>query len=309
VLSGLLLAGILSAGCSTARAPAHSEVAVVDGDPIIQMVPAEKLPSLENPALVSVPRHTDPPAPWEPIVGIPLARESRGYPVGLLDTYEVVNDRAEGVDYVVTRCPLAQIEAVYDRRVEGRTLTFVNSGTLWRDTLVMQDRETGTLWTVATGRALYGPLAGERLRPIPAVLSTSNAWTENHPDARYLDTGDLTETPLRLSLYEASSWQGFSGRKTADARYEPKAKLYSVAEGSEALAFTEEDVKGRGCIRSTLGERAVLLEWDPGDDAPRAYRPEGTCLEEIAVVPMYWFALDRHFETVHTLSKRTAGAS
>ncbi len=295
---------LLSLGCFGSAALSRPPVAVVDGDPIIQMTPPDRLPALDNPHLTVLKQHTDPPAPWEPVVGIPLERASRTYPLGLLDRYEVVNDRAEGLDYVVTRCPLAQIAAVYDRRIAGRTLTFVNSGALWRDTLVIQDRETGTLWTVATGRALYGPLEGECLHPIPAVLATSRAWSEAYPDARYLDTGELSETPLNLSLYAASSWQGVSGLKTADRRYEPKAKLYSVADGGEALAFTEDDLKGSGCVETELGGRIILLEWDAGNDAPRAYRTERERTEELAVVPMYWFALDRHFETVRTLAER-----
>ena len=38
------------------------------------------------------------------------------------------------------------------------------------------------------------------------------------------------------------------------------------------------------------------------DDAPSACRPsEGGGFEEVAVIPIYWFALDRHFQTVRTL--------
>ena len=149
---------------------------------------------------------------WEPVVGI----AGRGYPLGLLDRYEVVNDVAARTPYVVARCPLAGLAAVYDRRVGGRTLTFINSGALWRDTLVLEDRETGTLWTAATGEALYGPLRGERLTPIPATNATMNAFAESNPRARYLDTGELTETSISMSLYNSSGWQGFSGFQTKD---------------------------------------------------------------------------------------------
>jgi hypothetical protein len=198
--------------------------------------------------------------------------------------------------------------AVYDRHVAGRTLTFVNSGALWRDTLVIEDRETGTLWTVATGQALYGPLAGERLTPVPAILATSRAWSDACPDTRYLDTGETTETPVSLSLYALSPWEGVSGVKTVDRRYKPKATLYTVSDGKQALAFTEKDVKTMGCVEARLGRTPVFLEWDATDDAPRAFRSEDGPAEELAVVPMYWFALDRHFESVHTLSAASPGA-
>ena len=298
---GLLLAALLCPACFHSQFRSKPRVAVVGGDPIVQMTSPESFPALDEPALVAPGRHTDPPAPWEPILGVRLGTERRGYPLGLLDRYEVVNDEAQGIPYVVTRCPLAQVAAVYERELDGRTLTFVNSGALWRDTLVMQDRETGSLWSVATGRAIFGPLAGRRLRPVPAILTTSRAWTEAHPRARYLDTGEQTETPLALSLYAASPWQGVSGVKTGDARREPKATLYSVADGAEVLAFTEEDIKGFDPIETTLAGCTILLEWDAREDSPRAFRLEDGWTEELAVVPMYWFALHRHFQTVRTL--------
>jgi hypothetical protein len=289
---------VLLTGCTSLQSQFRTKprVAEVGGDPIVQMAPAENLPSLENPHFSSWKRHTDPPAPWEPVVGI----DGRGYPIGLLDRYEVINDRGPQGPYVVARCPLAGVAAVYDRRVEGRTLTFVNSGALWRDTLVLQDLETGTLWTAATGRGLYGPLQGVQLDAIPAVLTTMNGFARVYPDARYLDTGELTETPLRLSLYSASDWQGVSGIETRDRRYEPKTRLFSVSEGTEALAFTEEDLKRAARIETTLAGCPAWLEWDSERDSPRAFRLVEGATEEIAVVPMYWFALDRHFETLRT---------
>ena len=292
----------LAAGaCFHSQYQTKPAVAVVEGDPIVQMAPPAALPSLDDPAYSLWKAHTDPPAPWEPVVGI----AGRGYPLGLLDRYEVVNDEAPAsrTPYVVTRCPLAGLAAVYDRRVGDKTLTFINSGALWRDTLVLEDRETGTLWTAATGEALYGPLRGERLTPIPATNATMNAFAQAHPRARYLDTGELTETSISMALYNSSGWQGFSGFRTRDTRFEPKAKVYSISDGNEAVAFVEADVKGRGCVTAELGGRLVLLEWDAERDAPRAFRGPSEGSAEIAVVPMYWFAVDRHFETVRTLRR------
>jgi Protein of unknown function (DUF3179) len=304
-----LLASLLalsSTACFAHQFRTKPRVAVVDGDPIVQMKPASKVASLVEPRFVGVGEHTDPPAPWEPIIGVPASGSPRGYPVGLLDRYEVVDVAVKGSSYVVARCALTQISAVYDRVVGGRTLTFVNSGALWRDTLVLKDLETGTLWSAANGRALYGPLEGERLRQLPAILGTSRAWHETFPDALCLDTGETTERPLMMSLYSASPWQGISGVRTEDGRYEPKTEVFTVAEGSEALAFTEEELKKLGPVRRSLAGRPVSLEWDTGLAAPRAFRLDDGCAE-LAIVPMYWFAADRHFETVRTAFD--AGAS
>jgi len=45
---------------------------------------------------------------------------------------------------------------IYARRVGDRTLTFIVSGKLWRDSLIMMDRETRTLWSHVAGEAIHG---------------------------------------------------------------------------------------------------------------------------------------------------------
>jgi hypothetical protein len=65
--------------------------------------------------------------------------------------------------------------AVYDRRLGDRILTFERHGFSFRD------RETGTSWDLA-GRAIEGPLDGERLDPIPYGNHFWFAWAVFKPD-------------------------------------------------------------------------------------------------------------------------------
>jgi hypothetical protein len=62
---------------------------------------------------------------------------------------------------------------VYARSVADATLTFQVSGMLWRNSLIMIDRETGTLWSHVTGAALKGSLAGTSLTKLASVQT---AW-------------------------------------------------------------------------------------------------------------------------------------
>ena len=64
--------------------------------------------------------------------------------------------------------------AAFDPRVGGRSLTFVAQGELF------VDAETGSAWEL-TGRAVSGPLAGERLRPLPQTNSYWFAWAALNP--------------------------------------------------------------------------------------------------------------------------------
>ena len=60
------------------------------------------------------------------------------------------------------------------------------SGMLWRDSLIMMDRETETLWSHVTGEAIRGPLEGTRLEAIPVAHTTWKPWRAAHPDTRAL---------------------------------------------------------------------------------------------------------------------------
>ena len=176
-------------------------------------------------------------------------------------------------------------------------------GTLtWRDTLVLKDRETGTYWSSATGLGLSGPLHGRHLDAVPAAYTTAKAWRRAFPESRYPELGLPTSVPLNMRIYGASPWQGVSGEKTRDLRHPPKKEYLSVASGREVLAFTASEIRRRGAARATLAGSAISIQWDPRREAVRAWTQPAVTRKELAVVPMYWFALVRHFVAVRTLA-------
>ena len=295
-------AACLAAGCFGRQYRENPRVDVVGGDPIVQMKPASKFRNLFHPRMVRAERQSDPPTALERVLGIPFGTSPRAYPLGLLDRYEAVNDAVTGLPYVVARCGLTGVVAVYDRRVRGRELEFENSGALWRDTLVLRDRQTGTYWSAATGAAVSGPLSGARLERVPAVLTFAADWARAHPDSLYLDVGKSTSVPLTMRIYGVSPMQGVSGQKTGDTRYEPKQEVLTLSDEDAAIAFTAAEIETGGASTVQLAGRAVRIEWDSGLQFPRAFRdaPER---RELALVPMYWFAVPRQFASVGTLAE------
>jgi hypothetical protein len=297
----LLAAAAAAAGCLAHQYRSNPRVTVIDGDPIVQMKSPDAFPAVVKPSLVDPRQHSDPPDADSRVLGLAVGAVPRAYPIGLLDRFEVVNDAVPGLPFVVARCALIGVAAIYDRRAGGHVLEFRNSGTLWRDSLVLQDRETGTYWSAATGRALYGPLAGERLRPVPAVLARVSAWERVFPRSLYMDLDRDTSVPLLIRLYSASQWQGLSGQRTGDSRHRPKETVFTVAEGDEALAFTAGEIEAAGQLDTAISGEPVSIRWDVALSAPRATRRDGT---EMAVVPMFWFAAARHFAHLTTLNVR-----
>jgi hypothetical protein len=69
---------------------------------------------------------------------------------------------------------------VFDRRVDGQTLTFERDGDAFRD------GETGSVWTLA-GRAISGPLAGTQLERLVAFDHYWFAWSAFYPESEVRD--------------------------------------------------------------------------------------------------------------------------
>ncbi|MEX2583288.1 MAG: DUF3179 domain-containing protein [Gemmatimonadota bacterium] len=137
-------------------------------------------------------RDADPRLPaMERVVAVELG-DGWSVPFRSLAEVRVVNEEVEGTPLAVFWSPgaasaLDEAEiargrdvgqtAVFDRRVGDRVLTFrpVDGG--------FRDRDTGSGWTLA-GRAVDGPLAGERLEPIPHGNHFWFAWAVFRPDTR-----------------------------------------------------------------------------------------------------------------------------
>jgi Protein of unknown function (DUF3179) len=262
------------------------------------MRPSGESPSLNEPPMATAGDFADAPDGPTVLVGLESVSPPRAYPVGVLGRAEVLNDRAGSLPLVVTRCPLAGVITAFDRRVGKRTLTFINSGALWHDTLVIEDCETGTLWSVGTGEALAGPLSGQQLERLPTVITEAECWRLLHPDSLY-PVVDLPMTdPLLLSLYRAVPFPaGVSGRRTRDHRYEAKQLVWAVLGTSEAIAFSSDELRGRGGVAVFVEGSPLCIDWDSALDTPEA-ESRGS---PIPVVPVFWFALRSYYTRILAL--------
>lgn len=132
-------------------------------------------------------------APKARVVAIEQGREYVAYPLNRVKEQKVVNDAVGGREVVLWWRPgvasaLGAREIkngdeigtalVYDRIVQGRLLTFQETGTG-----VLRDAETGSTWD-ASGRANSGPLAGARLMPVVHDIPFWFAVAAFRPDAR-----------------------------------------------------------------------------------------------------------------------------
>ncbi len=128
--------------------------------------------------------------PMERVLSVSAGGVHRVYPFGVLRRTPLINDQVGGEPVVVlsrqgTLSVLDQPEIkasrripsanAYSRRLGGKVLAFeVRDGR-------MVDRATGSQWDVL-GRAVAGPLKGERLTPAVGGVHFAFAWLAFNPD-------------------------------------------------------------------------------------------------------------------------------
>jgi hypothetical protein len=105
----------------------------------------------------------------------------------------------------------------FDPVIEGKRYTFGVSGLLYKSDVLMYDHQTESLWSQIQREAVTGPLAGTRLRLLPLVHTTWQAWRAEHPKTQVLsiDTGfrrDYTRDPYesyaRSDRPDVPGWKG-----------------------------------------------------------------------------------------------------
>lgn len=112
----------------------------------------------------------------ELVIGVNVERRAKAYPFSELSESPVINDEVSGAPLLVAFDSESRSAAVFSRTVNGRALTFeIRHGNL-------TDAETGSVWSVLTGRALRGELTGIRLSAIPSVTLFWFAWADFYPD-------------------------------------------------------------------------------------------------------------------------------
>lgn len=203
----------------------------------------------------------------ELVIGLTIAEESRAYPVALLSLHEVVNDTVGGQPVLVTWCPLCFSAIVFDRVVDGRTLTFGVSGYLYYDNLVMFDHQSETLWSQLLGQSLKGGFRDVQLQMLPSQLLPWSEWKTLNPDTDILSAAKLGQQADNLfdpySEYYTSSIAGITGKAVDDDRLPTKTLVVGLAAGNDARAYPLDTLEAEGIINDELGATPFVLIYEP----------------------------------------------
>jgi hypothetical protein len=180
---------------------------------------------------------------------------------------------------------------VHARKVGERELTFIVSGRLWRDSLVMQDEETGTYWSQVTGEAMAGPLKGTKLTMLPTVQTSWKQWLEQHPDTTLLTKSREVRGSQYSAYFEDPEKMGLFRSRRLVKTLPPKSKIHGIRIGLHALAVPDDSLEAGASADTTLGDERLRITRSP-DGGVRAHRldAEGVAAEELPVTVAFWFA-------------------
>lgn len=115
--------------------------------------------------------------PKDLVIGYIFGGSAKAYPFRTLLETPVVNDAFAGRDLLVVFDEPSQTGQIFERTVDGRSLTFDLAAPGEGD-LLLRDRETGSTWSGFTGEALEGPLAGQTLQQLPIFYAFWFSWTD-----------------------------------------------------------------------------------------------------------------------------------
>lgn len=160
------------------------------GDILSGGPPRDGIPALSAPPFIEAARETRIDG-REPVVAVEIeGAPPRAYPLRYLTWHEIVNDEVAGVPFAVTFCPLCNSAMTFDRRLDGKVLTFGVTGKLYNSNLVMYDRETESWWVQAIGEGIIGAHTGARLDLLPTWMESFASFRDRNPDGLVMDEPD-----------------------------------------------------------------------------------------------------------------------
>ncbi len=136
---------------------------------------------------------------------------------------------------------------MYGRKLNGEVLEFGHEGILYRNSFIMYDRGSKSLWVHVSGEAIKGDRKGQKLEFLPSEITTWGDWSRRHPMGTAL-VGDKAE--------------GFMG--TFTLRQRVRAFGLSIGQGRQVKL-----------VRFTLLQRVPVLEVEvEGQPVVAVYDPD-----------------------------------
>ncbi len=198
----------------------------------------------------------------EPVITVEIGgAEPRAYPIRYLTWHEIVNDTVGDIPVTVTFCPLCNSGITFDRRVDGRVLSFGVSGKLRNSDMVMYDRQTESWWQQAIGTGIVGEMTGVELTQLPTWMESWSEFKTRNPNGLVMDEPNWPRQYGRNPYvgYDSSTRPFlYSGEMPP---HDIPALMRVVRVGDKAWTFD------RLRQEETINEAGLTLSWTSGQSS------------------------------------------
>jgi hypothetical protein len=194
-------------------------------------------------------------------VALPMADgrvRARAYPIQVIGYHHQVRDTLTDTALMVTYCTVCRTGRVFSPLVGGEPDSFRLVG-MDRWNALFEDARTGSWWRQATGEAVAGELAGQRLAEVPSRQMGWGAWKALHPESDVLlPDPEFAASYERLQAFaDGTSTSLLTGRDRGSWR--DKSWVVGVPAGGAARAFDWNELVARRVIRDEVGDVPVLV--------------------------------------------------
>jgi len=146
---------------------------------------------------------------------------------------------------------------------QGEPITLGVSGRLWKDSLVMYDRETGSLWSHVTGGAIHGPLKGQGLKPYPASQTTWKQWKRLHPNTVVLSKQTVFRIEGTHNAYQGyvddPERLGILGTRNPDTVLPGKEFVLGLTMGNTRVAYPYRELNRQPLVQDDVSAERILV--------------------------------------------------
>lgn len=225
------------------------------------------IPSIDDPSFVSIGEAKEWIDEKEPVISLEHEGEARAYPLQILTYHEIVNDRIGGTPVAVTFCPLCYSAIVFERTLDGESVSFGVSGLLRNSDLVMYDRKTETLWQQFTGEAIVGDRTGETLDQLPSQILSFEQFATAHPNGSVLSRDTGYQRPYGnnpYAGYDDVDQTPFAFDGPVDDRLPPMMKVVAVSLDAVHKAYPYKRTKQERTINDVVSEQPIVVFHGPG---------------------------------------------
>jgi hypothetical protein len=179
---------------------------------------------------------------------------------------------------------------VYAATIEGRRLAFDVFG-VWRKNMLMNDRESGTIWQHATGEAIAGLFKGKQLAVLPAWETTWGELQATYSQASFAleperFTG-LLPKPLLMRALHITRVASLAGLSPLDKRLDAHEVIVGVVINGVAKAYPLAVLRRAGALQDQVGGQSIQIQYHPHGDGVTVHTPEG---QAVSYERQWWLA-------------------